>query len=72
MDPTLNVLAYKLRAKLPEQASHHQEIYLEEIHRLRYRLGSLIVSVGQKLQEGELQSQSPSEANMDRCIEAVG
>lgn len=72
MDPTLYALAYKFRAMMPEQASHHQEIYLEEVHRLRYRLGSLIVSVGQKLQEGELQAQSPREANMDRCIEAVG
>ena len=36
MDATLNALAYKLRAEISEQASHHQEIYLQEVHRIRY------------------------------------
>ena len=72
MDPTLNALAFKLYPEMPEQASHHQEIYLQEVHRMRYRLGSLFVSVGHKLQVDGLQAQSVCDANTDSCVEAAG
>jgi hypothetical protein len=72
MDATLNALAYKLRAEISDQAAHHPEIYLQEVHRMRYRLGSLIVSVGQKLQEGERQVQTLCDSDANDCVQAVG
>ena len=72
MDATLNALAYKLRAEISEQASHHQEIYLQEVHRMRYGLGSLLVSVGQKLQAGELHTQTLCDPDTNDCVQAVG
>ena len=72
MDATLNALAYKLRAEISEQASHHQEIYLQEVHRMRYGLGNLLLSVRQKHQEGELQAQLCCDRDSHNCVEALG
>lgn len=72
MDPSLNTLAYKLLSQTPEQASHHQEIYLQEVHRMRYGLGSLLVSVGQKLQASKLHAQTLCDPDTNDCVQAVG
>lgn len=72
MDPTLYALAFKLYPEMPEQVSHHHEIYLQEVHRMRYSLGRLLMRVGQKQQEGELQAQLRCDRDLHNCVEALG
>ena len=50
MDPTLNSLAYKLHADMLAQESQHPEPESELGRPMLHRLGSLLVTVGQKLQ----------------------
>jgi hypothetical protein len=50
MDPTLNSLAYKLRAEMLADSAHHQARKSERGNNLVRRMGGLLVTLGQKMQ----------------------
>jgi hypothetical protein len=50
MDPTLNSLAYKLRHEMMAEAVQSQPNQSEQFANLKRRLGSLLVTLGQRMQ----------------------
>jgi hypothetical protein len=73
MDTTMNALAHKFRFETLAETARHRGINSEQDNTLRHRLGSLLVSAGQKLQAQAISEEGGHlSLDTDMCIEAAG